>query len=122
VDRLAVSMIEDRRTDFLARSLKNASQLSDLEENSFTLSWNVEAPVFNAESVISLSDRCIWREPTGWENCERFIEIATMLKQKYGSRLTDLIPTRDSGDSFYGDNLASLRFVAAARCKLADGN
>jgi hypothetical protein len=119
-DKLAVNIVEERQAQFLARSLKNADQLPDLEEDSFALVWNVEGSGFDEETVISLGDRCIWREPSGYENFRRFIEVATVLKQKYGNRLKDLVPTRESKFSLYGDDLISPRLVAAARRKLAE--
>jgi hypothetical protein len=121
-DKLVVNIVEERRADFLARSLKSASQLPDLEGNSFALSWDVEGSGLNSNTRISLGDYCIWREPSGWENFDRFIEIATILKQKYGSSLKDLVPTPASLDSLFGDNLAAPRLVAAARSKLAESD
>ena len=120
-DRLLVSLVEEGRAEFLARSLKSPDQLPDIEADSFTLAWDVEGAGFKRETVISLGDLCIWREPSGYENFDRFIEVSAILKKKYGRRLTDLIPTQDSEYSLYGDRLHSLRLVADARKKLSVG-
>jgi len=118
-DRLAIDYIEMRRADVSACSLKNADQLPDIEEKEFSLTWSVEGSDLVEDTVISLGDRCLWREPSGYENYWRFIEIAEMLKQRYGSRVKDLVPTRESELSLYGDRLSSPQMVEVARGKLA---
>ncbi|MCB0210261.1 MAG: hypothetical protein KDJ52_13065 [Anaerolineae bacterium] len=50
-----------------------------------------------------------------WEVYDRFAEIAAILKQKYGTRLVDLVPTSRSLYALYGDSTAAYFYVARAR-------
>jgi hypothetical protein len=118
-DKLVVNAVEEGQAAFLARLLKKADQLPDIASDSFKLVWDVEGSGLKEETLISFGRRCIWREPSSYENFQRFIEIAAILKKKYGRRLTDLVPTRQSKLSLYGDRLNALHLVDTARKKLA---
>ena len=55
------------------------------------------------ETVIRLGDRVIFSEPGGWENYERFIEVAEILRAHYGTALKDLVPIDRSKSNLWGD-------------------
>ncbi len=54
-----------------------------------------------------------------YEGFRRFIEIAGILKQKYGDRLRDLVPTPRSEMDLYGDHLGAIKHVEACRKSLS---
>jgi hypothetical protein len=92
-------------------------QLPALEDVKLVLTWDQ----IEADSIILHGDRVIWREKTGWEVYERFEEIAAILKQKYGRRLVDLVPTPRSLYALYGDSTRANFHVAYARKALGEG-
>ena len=63
----------------------------------------------------------VWREPALFEGCDRFREVVLILKQKYGVRLGDVVPTRDSELYLYGDKLNAAHHVTATRRSLKEG-
>jgi hypothetical protein len=87
---------------FRATPLVSSAQLPDLEGETLVLTWDQ----IDADSLILHGDSVIWREWTGWEVYARFEEIAVILKQKYGKRLTDIAPTSRSLYALYGDSIA----------------
>lgn len=65
-----------------------------------------------------MGDHVIFSEPAVYEGYERFDEVARILKSKYGSRLTDLVPTDESHLYLYGDRLGSPELVRSIRREL----
>jgi hypothetical protein len=53
-----------------------------------------------------------------WEGYERFIEVAEILRKRYGTALRDLIPTPASELYLYGDELSSPRLIAQTRKRI----
>ncbi|HEY9627322.1 MAG TPA: HEAT repeat domain-containing protein [Coleofasciculaceae cyanobacterium] len=94
--------------------LSSPSQLPDLEGEMLHLSWDQ----IDADSIIRHRDSIVWQERTGWEVYDRFEEIAAILKQKYGKRLTDLVPTTRSFYALYGDSTRAASHVSAVRQSL----
>lgn len=86
-------------------------QLPELEGEKLILTWDQ----IEADSIILHRDRVIWRERTGWEVYERFDEIVGILKQKYGKRLVDVVPTPRSLYALYGDSTRAYFHVAFVR-------
>jgi hypothetical protein len=80
-------------------------------ETPLILTWDQ----IEAHSLVLHGDRVIWRERTGWEVYARFEEIAGILKQRYGGRLVDLVPTPRSLYALYGDSTAACFHVAGVR-------
>jgi hypothetical protein len=95
--------------------LSSPSQLPDLDGEMLHLTWDQ----IEADSIIRHRDSMIWQERTGWEIYDRFGEIAAILKQKYGKRLTDLVPTTRSFYALYGDSLAAASHVSTVRQALS---
>ncbi len=70
-------------------------------------------------------DTIIFREPVIYEGYERFVEVARILRGRYGAALRDLVPTERSETYLYGDRLSAPQTVAEARRKIfspATGN
>jgi hypothetical protein len=92
-------------------------QLPDLPGETLILTWDQ----IDADSIVLQGDRVLWRERTGWEVYERFEEIAGILKQRYGKRLVDIVPTPRSLYALYGDSTAANFHVAFVRQSLGKG-
>jgi hypothetical protein len=91
--------------------LTGPGQLPELEGGQLVLTWDQ----IEVDSIILHEDRVIWREKTGWEVYERFEEIASILKEKYGKRLVDIIPTPRSLYALYGDSTRGYFHVTFVR-------
>jgi hypothetical protein len=89
-------------------------QLPDLPGETLILTWDQ----IDADSTVLQGDRVLWRERTGWDVYERFEEIAGILKQRYGKRLVDIVPTPRSLYALYGDSTAANFHVAFVRQSL----
>lgn len=96
--------------------LYSPDQLPELEGETLILIWDQ----IEADSLILHGDAIIWREKTGWEVYDRFEEIAVMLKQKYGKRLIDIVPTPRSRYALYGDSTAAYFHVTYVRESLSE--
>lgn len=96
--------------------LKTASQLPDLSPEQITLSWEFSGEeAETSQTIIRHGEQVVWSEPAIWEGYERFQEVVSILKQKYGDRLIDVVPTTDSELYLYGDNLRATEIVSQAR-------
>jgi len=106
--------IENRErwlADFEVRGLKATDQLPDIESSEFVLHWDQDTH----ETLIKHNATVIFREPVTWEGYTRFIQVAKILRARYGTALRDLIPTSGSEMFLYGDQISSLKTVAEAR-------
>lgn len=113
-----VEAIENFRKRFKVESLKSPDQLPDVNETEFTLSWDCDEEC----TYIRFNDRLLWEELAVYEGAWRFEEIVQILKAKYGSRITDLIPTNRSELYLYGDHLSTVSRVEQARASLKPKN
>jgi len=102
------------------KSLKSADQLPDVEGSALTLVWDImqRAPGEESFTVVRHGDQELFREIACWEGYDRFREIVKLLKDKYGSRLVDVVPTQASGVYLYGDRLAAIKIVQEIRKSL----
>jgi len=108
------------RAQFLARweaaSLKVPEQLPDLKGSALRLTWDlVTGGSKQFDTVIRHGKREVWREPSLYEGYQRFQDIVDILKVKYGSRLSDVVPTDASALYLYGDSISSIDFVRQIR-------
>ena len=113
----------DKRWEAAAESGRTGPQLPEIPGDSITIVWDFEERDGEAFTVLRHEDREIWRELAFWEGIERFEEVATLLEQRYRSRLVAFEPTRRSELYLYGDKLAAPERVAAINARLppADG-
>jgi hypothetical protein len=95
--------------------------LPDISEPEFMLAWDLQinsnGPEEIREWVIRHAGRVIYREAARIEDYHRFELLARLVRQKYGSRVRDLVPV-DSNDVayyLYGDFLGAVSRVEAAR-------
>ncbi|MEH6584129.1 MAG: hypothetical protein V7754_19505 [Halioglobus sp.] len=113
-ERKHIEAIERFRADFAAHKLTEESQLPDIEAPSFLLHWDFFYAEPHSETLIKHGDTIIFREPAFYEGYERFIQVAEILRARYGSALRDLIPTEDSNTYLYGDSHSSSNTVDEA--------
>jgi hypothetical protein len=96
-------------------------RLPEISAPEFTLTWDLEITGSGSEEcrhwVIRHGDQVIYRERARSEDYHRFELLARLLRQKYGSRVRDLVPA-DSADVayyLYGDFLGAIRRIEVAR-------
>jgi hypothetical protein len=117
-ERRQVEEIEQLRAEFESNKLTEASSLPEIDSDSFTLYWDFDYAGFDSDTLIKYGDTIIFREPVIYEGYERFIEVAQLLRARYGTALADLIPTDASKAYLYGDRLSSPGTVEDARKRI----
>jgi len=97
------------------------ARLPEIAAAQFTLTWDLEiagtGPGEHRHWIIRHGDQEIYREQARSQDYHRFELLARLLRQKYGSRVRDLVPA-DSPDVayyLYGDFLGAVRRVEGAR-------
>lgn len=131
LEKYSVDLDKRFHAAFESSKLTADTELPDLEGSSLILTWDLVAPappegraltieerVFGLFTVIRHGDREVWRERACYECAERFVEVLDILKRKYGSRLTDVVPTGASETFLYGDRSSSIGEVEKARASL----
>ena len=107
-----------------AASLRSVDQLPDWVGPAAALTWDCAGDPAEGDSgapsftVIRHGGTEIWREPICWEGYERFGEVVQILKQKYGKRLLDVVPTDASELYLFGDKITAPEYVARIRASL----
>jgi hypothetical protein len=120
-DNSTVKMFEimDSRTERFERtSLKTVDQLPEIDEQEFVLNWHtVERTETDRESytLIQHNDHVIFRELAFFEGGFRYEPVARILKQKYGDRLKDVVPTHMGWLFLGGDSYSAMREAEDAR-------
>jgi hypothetical protein len=104
--------------NFSERKLRASSQLPDIESTSFKLRWDFAETELGSETLLMSGDKVVFREPALFEGYERFIEVAEILRARYGTALRDLVPTKGSEIYLYGDRSTSPDTVAKARRRI----
>ena len=105
---------DEQERQYREQCLASAGQLPDLPEGEITLSWDMEQDL----TQIRNGETIIWSEPVVYEGFDRFEQVAVILKEKYGSRLKDLVPTDRSKLFLYGDYEPSLAYLKKVRKEL----
>jgi hypothetical protein len=107
--------IDQFQNDFNSKKLMNKEQLPVVDSTSFTLAWDSAGEPGKGASVIRYGDRVLFSEPELWEGYRRFEQVAKIVRERYGFRVVDLVPTKDSELYLYGDVSSSIAFVANVR-------
>ena len=96
---------ERYRERFEALRLRSPAELPDLDGEAFAFAWDFEDDKADDAlwTVIRLGEREVWREPALWEGHERFAEVKSILKERYGERFRSLTPTAASEHYLLGD-------------------
>ena len=114
-DVFQAGVIEQFRKTFEAQKLKSSDQLPDLDAPSFALVWDFVQAHDERRTVLRYGNRVLFSEPAVWEGYQRFEEVCKIVRDKYGSRVTDLVPTRVSKLYLLGDVMSAPEFVTKAR-------
>ena len=101
-----------------ATCLKSEEELPGIAGQSLTLTWDFLEEGSDRFTVIKHREQEIWRELAGWESKRRFKEVVNILKKKYGSRLSDVVPTPQSELYLYGDDWGADDFVKSVRASI----
>ncbi len=96
------------------KCLQSRDQLPDLPDAEFILAWDQ----VEGETQIRKEDFVVWSEPVAYEAFDRFEKISLILKDKYGARVKDLIPTNRSQLLLYGDYAPAIDHVRRVRKEL----
>lgn len=85
--------------------LGSPEQLPDIEGDHLIFIWDDEEREQKRDLVIRYGAKTVWREPCFFGCFSRYEAITNILKQKYGARLKDLIPTRWSCIELAGNRI-----------------
>jgi hypothetical protein len=105
---------DEQERQYREKCLSSTEQLPTLPDGEITLNWDMEQD----QTQIRNGEAVIWSEPAIYEGFDRFEQIALILKDKYGKRLKDLVPTDRSKLFLYGDYEPSLAFIVKLRKEL----
>ena len=106
------------RHRFAALKLRSPHLLPAIDVPSFVLHWDIEGEEPDCYTVIRHGERIIAREPALFEGLHRYIEVAKLLRRRYGMALRDLVPTEASENYLWGDDLRAPETIDEARRKI----
>jgi hypothetical protein len=111
-----VERIDRGFDEFEAQKLREPSQLCDISESSFELVWDFDkSNPDDPRTSIKHGEIVVFSEPARYEEFKRFGEICEILKEKYGVRIKDLVPTLRSEDWLFGAASEAKNFVEWSR-------
>ena len=113
-ERAEVQSLMERIAYCELHMLATASQLPEIDEETFTLDWDQ----VGSETLLSLANLIIWREPVVYEGWGRFTEVARLLSSHYGPRLLDLRPSENSWLYLLGDDFQAQAGIERCRLEL----
>ena len=84
-------MKTDSEDEISKSQLKSVGQLPDIDKSD-EIKFHLKEKKFKGKDhlVVYADDEEIWRDLLYFEYYDRYIELAKILKQKYGSRMKDL--------------------------------
>jgi hypothetical protein len=111
--------IKSRREVFERVKLQSVDQLPDIPDSEFILRWIGHEQLGHEKYLeIKYKDEVIHREPMYFEDGGRYGEVCSILKEKYGHRLGDVLPNYTGWLYLGGDNSGSLDAARKARLRL----
>lgn len=107
-------------TQWQREKIHSIEQLPEIDLDHIVLIWDAdyegnESSEKYARIVIRCGDREIYRGPSSWEYYDYFIDACKVLRQKYGDRLHDVIPTERTLTALWGDKLNAPYIVDVMR-------
>lgn len=119
LERTHLDRTERFRSEFESRKLRDPSQLPDIKSRFFTLHWDTDyadsGSAARYETLVKYGETVLFREAAAYEGYWRFIEVAKLLRGRYGPALRDLVPTTASWQYLYGDVLSAPLTLDEAR-------
>lgn len=119
-EKKLVEFGEAQQKEILSRRLTSPTQLPDIEGDNLVFTWDIEDLQMGGDTLLGYGGEIIWREPAIYEGYGRFLEVAWILKEKYGDRMQDLVPTEKSLLYLWGDRLTAPDIIEERRSKLRD--
>lgn len=121
-DTALVAAKADSWSAYLATRITHETQLPDLKSDSpLEFLWDFETDAGNGRwTIVRAGEQIILKEASWFEYYERFIEVAKLLKLRYGTLILDLIPTEASWLDLYGDRLSAPTIIDKARNEIFD--
>ncbi len=116
--RELVERRERLETQFNREGLKDPAQLPNIDSAQFILDWDFTEEKSGNQTLIKHGDEVIFSEPAFYEGYKRFIEVAEILRRRYGHALRDLRPTARAELYLYGDRLSASDMVDRARKRI----
>ena len=117
--RELVERRERLETQFDREGLKDPSQLPNIDSAKFVLDWDFTGEESSDHrTLIRHGDEVIFSEPAFYEGYERFVQVAEILRRRYGPAVRDLRPTERSEGYLYGDRLSAPQIVDCARKRI----
>lgn len=113
--RRSVRKAEQRQVASKSSCLRSVEQLPEIEDLEFVLEWSFEEGLGEKWTVIRKAEQEVFRELAFWEGWSRYLEVAAILKCKYGERLLDLRPSGKSWLYLLGDSLVAGERIAQYR-------
>ena len=90
-DRQGMDRIETRLERFEAVKLNDPRLLPDIESGSFVVEWAIEVDDDGEHwTLLRQNGRLLWCEIAFYEGAWRFVEVALLLKQRYGRALREI--------------------------------
>ena len=121
-DKAEAERLIAKSNAFWAIALTKPEQLPDTPgSDDLYLTWDADYSEGKdqPQTVIRNGDQVLFSEPASWEaigfpgdRSSRYEGICKVLKQKYGKRVRDLLPTEASEMWLYGDKLSGPTFRA----------
>lgn len=106
IDRKIHDVVTSKGRDYNLSKLRSLTQLPDINDEKIYLNWDTRTNEWtNNHYILSHGDVLIWQQPALYEDYKVFYEIAVICKKKYGERLKDIIHSKRSLYSMYGDKL-----------------
>lgn len=99
-----VLAVRRRREEFDRVKLREPDQLPDIDGSSLDFIWDLVSSFY----VISYAGREVWREPAGWEDWHRYLEVEELFRRKYGPRLCSMKTTSAAHGNLCGDDIAAV--------------
>ncbi len=103
-----------------SRCLESPEELPEVKGEVLIFVWDQHKYEKNRDdTVITYGKQVICTEPAFYEGYDRFIEVAEILKKRYGDRFIDLIPAERSGNYLYGDRISAPQIIEEYRDRLS---
>lgn len=119
-DRTFNALVAEFQTRFESMKLKDASELPDIPDATIVLVWDHVSGDRGELIEIRHGSKVIWAEPPVYEGFERFEEVVGILKEKFGKRLYDVIPTEASYVYLLGDSGSAYASIEHCRKRIRE--
>lgn len=100
-EKSQVKIIERGQREFDRLCLKTPDQLPEVTAPNFALTWDV----LDGNTVLKHEDRVLFIEPSFFEGYDRFEEVVTILKDRYGAALKGVHLTQSAYEMLCGDKI-----------------